>query len=158
MANTTRTQYRVVGLTDEATTCEQCGKEHLKRTVILAILDADGNPTEAVYMGTTCAGRATGTPSKRIGQQADAAMRTAARRVAWAQEKLGIFAGVAGDDVAAAALWFRRNPHMREGRFGEPGQTDADAVREVATFVRWGTEMVEAGGIPPAGNDWPTAF
>ena len=56
--NTTAKPFRFIGITDESTTCDHCGKEDLARTVMLATLDADGNAEGLVYFGTTCAGRA----------------------------------------------------------------------------------------------------
>ena len=48
--NTTRPT--LLGITDEVTTCELCGKNPLKRTYVL---DIDG---EIVYYGSTCGSRA----------------------------------------------------------------------------------------------------
>jgi hypothetical protein len=55
---TQTTEYRIIGVTDEQTECDECGRVELKRTVILA--DADG--TEAGRYGTTCASRIVGRP------------------------------------------------------------------------------------------------
>lgn len=53
--------YRVIGTTDESTTCELCGKVELKATVMLVPLDADGNDDgDACYFGTSCAAKAAG--------------------------------------------------------------------------------------------------
>lgn len=52
--------FRYIGITDECVECQKCGKPGLKSTVILAILDADGNPEDATYYGSTCAARALG--------------------------------------------------------------------------------------------------
>ena len=41
--NTTTAAYRVLGTTDEVTTCDICGKVELKGTIVLGVLDADGN-------------------------------------------------------------------------------------------------------------------
>lgn len=51
MANEAR--YTFLGMCDDRTTCEQCGKPNLKRVVALGT--ADG---ETVFFGTDCAGRA----------------------------------------------------------------------------------------------------
>ena len=56
----TRTNYRYIGTTDEATTCEHCGKTMLRNTVVLSMLDDDGNHVEFVRFGSTCAARALG--------------------------------------------------------------------------------------------------
>ena len=47
----TRTNYRYIGTTDEATTCEHCGKTMLRNTVVLTMLDDDGNHDEFVRFG-----------------------------------------------------------------------------------------------------------
>jgi len=48
-----------LGITDEVTTCECCGKSNLKRTVAL------DNGGGVVYYGTSCAARALGMKGKR---------------------------------------------------------------------------------------------
>ena len=51
-------KYKVKGTTDDKLECEHCGKTHLKKTVALGILDAEGNETgEVKYCGTTCASK-----------------------------------------------------------------------------------------------------
>lgn len=57
--NTTRA-YRLIGTTDEVTTCGLCGREDLKGTVMLAPLDPDGNDEGVDYLGSDCAARAAG--------------------------------------------------------------------------------------------------
>lgn len=57
---TTTPAFRYIGITDECVVCEKCGKPGLKSTVILAILDADGNAEDATYYGSSCAARALG--------------------------------------------------------------------------------------------------
>jgi hypothetical protein len=47
-------QYRVLGTTDEFTTCDLRGRTNLKSTIALAMLDADGNETDVVYYGSDC--------------------------------------------------------------------------------------------------------
>lgn len=59
-AATIAPKFRYIGITDECIVCEKCGKPGLKSTVILAILDADGNPEDATYYGSSCAARALG--------------------------------------------------------------------------------------------------
>jgi hypothetical protein len=43
---------KILGITDEITTCECCGKSGLKRTVALEFSEADVR-----YLGTTCAAK-----------------------------------------------------------------------------------------------------
>ena len=51
--------FKVLGATDERTTCDCCGKTNLKMTVALERLDADKNGTgDVVHFGRDCASRA----------------------------------------------------------------------------------------------------
>lgn len=59
--------YRVAGTTDEATTCDLCGKVELRATVMLIPLDDDGNDDgDAAYFGTSCAAKAAGWTVKDV--------------------------------------------------------------------------------------------
>ncbi|MGV9546795.1 hypothetical protein [Streptomyces ardesiacus] len=59
--------YKVLGTTDDVTTCELCGKQELKGTVALMPLDADGNEDgEACYFGVSCAAKAAGWTLKEV--------------------------------------------------------------------------------------------
>lgn len=59
--------YRVAGTTDEMTTCELCGRDELKGTVVLEPLDVDGNG-EGVYcyFGSSCAAKAAGWTQREV--------------------------------------------------------------------------------------------
>lgn len=51
--------YRILGISDDHTTCEHCGKAGLKCTVALELLDSDGNGDgNIVRFGRDCAARA----------------------------------------------------------------------------------------------------
>lgn len=50
-------ELRFVGVTDERTECERCGKIELKRTVVLRRF-VDGAPEGLVYYGVDCAAEA----------------------------------------------------------------------------------------------------
>lgn len=54
---------KILGLTDEITTCSCCGRTNLKCTVAI---ETQG---ETVYYGRTCATRNTGKPSKVINKE-----------------------------------------------------------------------------------------
>ena len=58
MTNTNTPQFRYLGITDECVECQKCGKVDLRSTVVLAVLDADGNTEDVTYYGSTCAARA----------------------------------------------------------------------------------------------------
>jgi len=92
---TTTTTYRVIGTTDDVTTCDVCGRPELKGTVAL---DADGDIT---YAGTTCAARLAGRTTRDIRSAARAANEARieadreARRVEAAAEQAEFLAWVA---------------------------------------------------------------
>lgn len=49
-------KYGLIGSTDDVTTCDCCGKQNLKKTVILSILDDDNNDNgDYAFFGSTCA-------------------------------------------------------------------------------------------------------
>ena len=52
--------FRYIGITDECVECQKCGRNELRSTVVLAVLDADGNTEDVTYYGSTCAARALG--------------------------------------------------------------------------------------------------
>jgi hypothetical protein len=145
----TLTGYRVRGTTDDVTECQICGKPELKGTVILDILDADGNTEDITYAGTTCAGRLTRTPAKRIRREAELADCQAARRVEWAQEKITAFAAAEHDDALLAETFFARNPVQRARWTAERAAADA------RWFLAISREILAARGILQPGCDWP---
>lgn len=53
-------RFSLLGIDDEVTTCECCGKTNLKCTVVLSILDADGAGRGEVRYGRDCGARALG--------------------------------------------------------------------------------------------------
>ena len=82
--NATAPAFRYIGVTDECVECQKCGKAQLRSTVVLAILDADGNTEDVTYYGSSCAARALaerGTPVKGGG-------RAVLQSARWAQERL----------------------------------------------------------------------
>lgn len=104
---TARNAFQVLGTTTDITTCELCGRDELRGTTVLAILDNDGNDTgERVHYGTTCGAKAAGWTvteiNRRIKDAADAKRdaeektiadhrnREFAAMAAWAANALGI--------------------------------------------------------------------
>jgi hypothetical protein len=73
MITTTRTNYRIIGATDDVTDCQCCGRAGLKRTIALIVLDADGNDDTITYYGTACAARAMGRKTTAVRNEADTA-------------------------------------------------------------------------------------
>jgi len=141
--------YRVKGTTDDVTECQICGKPELKGTVILDILDEDGNVEDITYAGTTCAGRLTGTAARHVRRAAELADCKAAQRLEWAREKIAAFAAAEHDDVLLAEVFFGRNPAQRARWTAERAAADA------RWFLAVSREMLAARGIVQPGSDWP---
>lgn len=56
MIDSMTTTYRYRGTTDDLTTCEECGREELHSTVVLAV-EVDGEDAGVIHVGSTCAAR-----------------------------------------------------------------------------------------------------
>jgi len=68
-------RYRIIGTTDEVTSCDCCGRTRLKYTVALFDTDTD----QVLYMGVTCAAHALKMPSADVKAQAKQADDTKRR-------------------------------------------------------------------------------
>jgi len=115
-------QFRYIGVTDDCVTCQNCGKDELRSTVVLAILDADGNAEEVTYYGSTCAARALAVRGggRKVLDAARAAQTRTAEQARFAREQLAFYGlPVTGDadektmtaatsryaDVHRSAMW-----------------------------------------------------
>lgn len=85
---TARKVFKVIGTTDDVTECEHCGRVDLKGTIILGILDEDGNVADTTYFGAVCGARAAGWTTKEIRKLASAADRAAAEAARIERERL----------------------------------------------------------------------
>lgn len=74
-------RVRYYGITDECLECQHCGRTDLKKTIMLHILDEDGNLGELTYFGTTCAARALGTTAADVRKKAQSAQTYRTTRV-----------------------------------------------------------------------------
>jgi len=79
--------YKIMGITDEVTACDCCGKTNLKRTVVL------DNGSGIVHFGVDCAAKAMSRKSNVIREQADA-MRIANNWLAKGYDAKTVASGV----------------------------------------------------------------
>lgn len=123
---TTAARFRYLGVTDESTTCEKCGKPQLKSTVMIVPLDVDGNDDgEPLYYGSTCAARALGVrgggravlQSARWAHQRTLAEANDSRHVL-ANYELPEVGPATGDQLHYARLIFQSN-HRNASWFDE---------------------------------------
>jgi predicted nucleic acid-binding Zn ribbon protein len=100
--------YRIKGTTDECTTCEKCGRSDLKKTIVLAILDADGNEEDYTYYGSDCAARALGTKQTSVKQMADFADYERPYQIARAKEEIAVYSAL-DTPGKRSGFYFRHN-------------------------------------------------
>lgn len=75
-------QFKVMGTTNDVTSCELCGRSDLHHTIVLVPLDADGNDAGApVYYGSECGARAAGWKQSEVVKAAKTADEAAVRAV-----------------------------------------------------------------------------
>lgn len=80
--------FRVLGTTNDVTTCEKCGRVELKGTLVLQPLDADGNPDgDPCYFGSDCGAKMAKTTTRLINAAAKKADRAAAAAKKAAEEE-----------------------------------------------------------------------
>lgn len=134
--------YRVLGVNDDTTTCEACGKEELKRVVMLGVLDADNNVEGTLYAGTTCAAR----KLRSLGQNVKAsdvskaadAYTTRLRNARMTMNDLASVYGPEIDMETAVATYRTSNSNWDRG--------DADARARIES-IRREIELVNAGTL-----------
>jgi len=128
--------YRVRGTTDDVTTCQICGKPELCGTVILDILDADGNTEDVTYAGTTCAAKVTGSKATSIKNAAAAADYRRSRDLENARQQLSWWEPIEFDRKAILDLYFTGNPAAR-GLVNAP-QRVAEILRDARAVIASG--------------------
>lgn len=129
------TAYRIKGTTGDVDTCA-FGHTGLRKTVALAVLDADGNEEEVIYLGTDCAAKVMRTTETKVRNAAAEADSEHAAKVARAREILDTYAPVEHADARAKAdMYFGRNPHMR---------TLVSAREEIAGMLAWARDILAA--------------
>jgi len=116
----TAPRFRFLGTTDDVIQCERCGKDELRSTVVLEVLDADGNAEDVTYYGSTCAARVLTerTGRKHTGPkvlaEARAALTQLQNRMESARRLLAHYAAVEADDAAfLAAVKDAHRTHWR---------------------------------------------
>ncbi|MFD6361230.1 hypothetical protein ACFWFX_15430 [Streptomyces roseolus] len=114
--------YKILGTTDDVTTCELCGRDELKGTVALCPLDVEGNEDGLpVYFGTSCAAKAAGWTVREVKagvKKAESAKREAEREArikaredenraykVWVADTYGDGIKDAVQQYGAAGLW-----------------------------------------------------
>jgi hypothetical protein len=131
--------YTIRGTTDDVTTCQVCGKPELRGTVILGILDADGNTEDILYAGTTCAAKKIGgTTGPKVGKSAAAANYRRQQAVDLARQQLSWWEPIEDDRAAIRELYFRANPSARG---------NVNAIERVAEILRSARDCVATAGL-----------
>lgn len=130
---------RYYGITDDVTTCEHCGRTGLKHTVMLEILDADGNGDGIMHYGSDCAAKMLGTASAAIRRNARAAESRREAAVQWARHTIKLWEPVENDKRELIRLFWERNPNLR--------CKGVRASESVAKLLAEAREVIATGGI-----------
>lgn len=105
--------YRALGTSNDVTKCELCGKEDLRGTLVLAILDADGNQEEVLYAGSTCGARKLKVKVAALRAESNAADTRLKLAQEDARDYLAYYGTVA--DMPAMILYAKANAHAVHG-------------------------------------------
>jgi hypothetical protein len=138
MTTTTAPAFRFLGITDDATECARCGRTELRSTVVLAVLDADGNTEDVTYFGSSCAAQALGYKANR-GAAVLALARNAHEQLERETRQALEFLAFLGVDVQGRPMFTRDGvtrlwgPAARRYRMANP--------------VRFGTERAATGMV-----------
>jgi hypothetical protein len=125
--------FRYIGITDETTVCEHCGRADLRSTVVLALLDADGSDEEYVRYGSTCAAKALSIAGggRQVAKAAEIQRHLTFEKAREARTTLARYAG----DEAAALVVFRADTGM-EGSDGFVVRRMRRRIAEAQAAVR----------------------
>lgn len=135
-------RFVIMGIVDDVTTCECCGRSNLKRTVMLGETDADGNVENVTYYGTGCAAVALGRPRQhgaKVADEAAAANRDWQERATRAREWLAAYGPVEHAGAREMAeVFYGRNPHLRGRGFSARAQVASMLASARATLAERG--------------------
>jgi len=161
MTTTAPPRYRACGTTDDITTCEKCGKEGLKSTVIIEFLDADGNGDGESYLGSDCAARMLAGAGERRGiaaritREAQAAGLRRTQALAVSQAFMAYYAPFAarqddpqrpGDRGAYLREYRAKNPLGKDEMAIEQGGDWGYAARRAMAALARHREVIATGG------------
>lgn len=139
-------KFRFVGTTDECIECQRCGKTDLRSTVVLAVLDADGNEQDITYYGSSCAARVLGRTGRGASARVLAEARAAHAELAAAAQDgrtLLAFYGVDEhsnrEEVEAAAAKYA---HQHRHAMWAPRLTTTDWIGRVHDMITRRTETI----------------
>lgn len=133
-------EYRIIGTTDDVVTCGRCGKENLKNTIVVQLLD-DGSPEDFEFWGSTCAAKYTGKPGKSLLSVARNNQMIRESRVSDARRMLaGIDLAARPSEVARAFM------AKHSARFDQMAD---DAIRYCTAFrqAKHYREVIETDGL-----------
>lgn len=129
--------YRIKGVNDEQDTCDECGKTGLRRTVILSILDDEGNDDGECRVGVDCASRMMRTTQTKVKNEIASTGGRLDREADDAQERLDFWEPVLARGVEETRrVFLQRNPNwVGLATGGDPYQSAVELVEELRARV-----------------------
>ena len=134
-------KYRMIGTTDDVIDCAKCGKLDLRMTVVLELLDAEGNSEGVTYFGSTCAAkvlaeRGVRTTAAKVRDEAERAQAERWRAAKHAQERLDYY-GLPAVGNADSTTWIAAVERFAEGNAialrNNPSMVPAIALGDLVT-------------------------
>jgi hypothetical protein len=107
------TTYRTAGTTDDVTTCDICGREELRGTVRLEIVDSLGRVEGEIFAGTSCASTIAGRSAAIVAREARDADQASANAVREAAHRQAFDAEQELLDSLGLERNFRNVKHVR---------------------------------------------
>jgi hypothetical protein len=159
MTTTQTPRFRYLGTTDVTHVCEKCGKDELRKVVMIVPLDAEGNDDgEPAYYGSTCAARALGVKGggRAVSKAAEYArlktlMEAHSGRATLRKYGIAETGGLPADDFGFLMAFAKNNPGAARAALGI-SDLRSMARPVVENAQRWIAEAVLVAG-PEWGKD-----
>lgn len=138
--------FRYYGTCDDIQECQHCGRTELKKTVMLQMLDADGNPEELTYYGTSCAARALGVKAAAVTRLAIEADTRRADALEMSREMMAFFDSFCKDGRGPHANFNRMvSGYVMHGSGRMAGTRAKAAIMTIESLARHLT-VIETNG------------
>jgi hypothetical protein len=146
------TEYRVKGTWDEITTCELCGKQGLKSTVIVEIVGGEDESDGEIYVGSDCAAKLrTGSRNTklaaRIMREAKAADVRRAGAVEFSRGMMDFFGAATREGRGPAANFNRMVTQYVNANRGLWDMPREDCEKALLGSLAYHATVVETGGM-----------
>lgn len=145
-------RFRYLGVTDDCVECQKCGKTELRSTVVLALLDVDGNVEDVTYYGSTCAARALAVRGggRAVLQSARWAHEATMREARYARERLALYGADDAGQWADADAYKAGRRLFARNNFRDGATVDQYIAQLAECVTAWVARVSDAKRLDPA--------